>query len=78
MTKLRCEIAWHSVPDGPHAAGPWRAVAQCKTHNWWDVSAATQHLPHGTALCPIGRIEEATEAALAKIAAASGKQDDRP
>lgn len=75
MTKLRCEIVWHSVPDGPPYYVPtaYRAVAQCKTHNWWDVAGATQHLPHGTALCPIGRIEEATGIALAKIAAASGE-----
>ena len=68
----RCEIVWHLVPNGPpyHASGPYRAMAQCMTHQWPDVPGATQNMPEGQALCPIGRIEAATEAALAQIEAA--------
>lgn len=45
------------------------AVALCETHHW--------RFPDGElvgtdTLCPIGRIEQATEAALAKIREASG------
>ena len=65
----RCKIVWFTVPDGPpyYATGPQRAMSQCMTHQWSDVPGITQNLPDGQGLCPIGRIEEATEAALAKI-----------
>ena len=69
MTK--CTIIWFTVPDGPpyFATGAYRAVAQCETHGWHDLPGVTQDLPGGN-LCPIGRIEQATEEALAKIAVA--------
>ena len=43
-------------------------VVRCETHNW-----DMQHMPvtFEGMLCPIGRIEKATEEALAKIKAAS-------
>ena len=68
---MPCEIVWHAIPEGPHyyAGGTCPAVAQCVTHNWWDVPRLTQSLP-GAKACPIGRIEQAVEEALAKIAAA--------
>jgi hypothetical protein len=45
---------------------PGRVVYECRTHG---MPMGSIHLP-GSELCPIGKIEAATEAALAKIAAA--------
>lgn len=72
----RCEIIWFTVSYGvPFAfdytnkvitSEPHRAVARCMTHQWSDVHGVAQDLP-GHSLCPLGRIEEATELALEKI-----------
>lgn len=63
----RCEIVGRVVYDNPGSvAGTARAVYECVTHG---MPVASMHLP-GSELCPIGRIEAATEAALAKIEAA--------
>jgi hypothetical protein len=62
----RCEIITYVVTDGTTGGGAARAEHKCQTH---DMPIASIHLP-GNELCPIGKIEEATEAALAKIAAA--------
>lgn len=70
---MRCKIEWYSVQEGPpyYVNAPMRDVSRCATHQWHDMPAITQNLPGGqTGLCPIGRIEEATDAALARIAAA--------
>jgi hypothetical protein len=74
----RCEITSHIVTDAPPGADGWqsnthgpagypqRIEYKCAIHN---MPMGSPHLP-GAELCPIGRIDEATEAALAKIAAA--------
>ena len=65
---MRCDIMAHAVVDGPLGPNtPMRAVYACRTHG---MPVASIHLP-GHELCPIGKIEVATEAALAKIAAAT-------
>ena len=47
---------------------PARTVANCRSHGW----AFPVGHPIGTGtMCPIGQIEEATEKALARIAAAT-------
>lgn len=66
----KCEIVWHIMHIGHHVAGTQRAVAQCMTHQWPDVPGVSQNLPEGQTMCPIGRIEDATEKALAQIEAA--------
>ncbi len=59
-----CKIEFYVVTDGNFGAS--RARGQCKTHNF-DLSE--YHLK-GRETCPIGKIEEATEIALAQIEAA--------
>jgi len=71
---MKCEIVCYAisgrdqfgnlVAPGGYAAGAARAVSMCRTHNF-DMG----YLPYVQAdtLCPIGRIEEATEVALALI-----------
>ena len=63
----RCDIQSFMVPDGTpyHASGAARAVHQCMTHGWTDLPTN-----HSDMLCPIGRIEQAVDDGLAKIAAA--------
>ena len=49
-----------------------RTVSQCQSHGW---SFPVGHpIGEGT-MCPIGQIEEATEKALARIAAAQQKDE---
>ena len=63
----RCQIMSYMVPEGPlyYANAATVAVSRCETHNW-DFGRA----PVTNGLCPLGRIEEATEEAIAKIKAA--------
>lgn len=74
----RCEILHHSIavdpygrPMASHMAsyGSARVIAQCMTHGMTDF---VPWAPPGSddMYCPIGRIEQATEDGLAKIAAA--------
>lgn len=58
-----CRIIAYCVPEGPpyYASGAAVAVSRCETHNWDFGRGPTQ------ALCPIGRIEKATEEAIARI-----------
>ena len=72
----KCQIWFESRPllgtltthtvlyDVPH-----EAVARCQTHNM--PVEVTGHV--GSDICPIGRIEEATEQALKAIADAKGQ-----
>jgi len=53
---MKCIIMGYPSPTGPHGPAKFR----CETHN----------IPlelRATSLCPIGRIEQATEEALKKI-----------
>ena len=67
-----CKLVGRIVYDGPNALdsrhmyaqpGTQRAVYECETHG---MPRGSIHLA-GSDLCPIGKIEAATEAALAKI-----------
>jgi len=61
---MKCEIVCYAVSGYAGHAGAARAVSMCRTHNF-----NMEYLPYvqADALCPIGRIEEATEIALALI-----------
>ena len=62
----RCHILLTSRPMHPHLAhSPMEAVARCHTHDM-----PMDGLISANDLCPIGKIEEATEIALEKIAIA--------
>jgi DhnA family fructose-bisphosphate aldolase class Ia len=67
---MRCVVVGRVVYDGPMDSrqinSPARAVYECETHG---MPMASMHLP-GDDRCPIGKLEDATEAALEKIAAA--------
>lgn len=65
-----CRIVSYAVPEGPpyYANGPYRAVSRCEEHGI-PMDGYLAQLPDQPTLCPIGKIEAATEAALAKIAA---------
>jgi hypothetical protein len=69
---MKCDIISFAVPNGPpNANGNYaaRGITQCRTHHWQI---------DGTAfvggLCPIGRIEHATEQALERIAHATDQK----
>jgi hypothetical protein len=63
-----CCLVSFMVPEGPpyYANGSEKAVTQCTTHNWTFDGVAT-------AMCPIGRIEQATYQAIARIREVSGE-----
>lgn len=66
----KCDIVTYPTPVGPpyYANGPYRTVCRCTTHglgDWGPMSTDDNEL------CPIGKIERATEDALAKIASAN-------
>ncbi len=68
---MKCNIVCHYVSAGVNglmlAGGPARSSVQCMTHGMVDFAPfAAPDL-----LCPIGKIEEATEKALAQIAGAT-------
>ena len=73
----RCERVSWIVGDPPEwrdahihrVSGTQRVECRCATH---DMPMGSPNLP-GTELCPIGRIEEATETALARIETANGQ-----
>lgn len=64
-----CSFRTDAVPDGTpyYANGPMRARTWCTTHHMEVAQVATS----APAMCTLGRIEAATEDALAKIAAAA-------
>ncbi len=59
-----CKLVSFMVPDGPpyYVAGSCHGVSQCLTHHW-----TIEGLISADMLCPIGRIETATEVAIARI-----------
>jgi hypothetical protein len=61
---MMCKVISYAVPDGPpyYAFGPVKAISKCETHSWMADPAAFVE-----GLCPLGRIEKATEDALSKI-----------
>ena len=66
-----CQILTEAVQDSPgDPNSTYTAVSRCVTHGMPLGSILTQ-LPDSPLRCPIGLIEEATEVALAKIAAAT-------
>ncbi len=62
-----CELRSHAISVEPF--GTAKMQTQCITHHLVMEGYITQ-LPDQPLLCPIGRIEKATEDGLAKIAAA--------
>jgi hypothetical protein len=61
-----CEIHSYAVPmdtAGGHWGGQGRVMTWCKTHQMEVPQPQTE------GLCPLGRIEQATEQALARIQA---------
>jgi hypothetical protein len=62
---MKCEIVNFLVPDNPYSAGfsSARPYCRCNTHGMQDFAP-------GMLLCPVGKIEQAVEDGLAKIAAA--------
>ena len=64
---MRCEIVGFPIlVDQSNPFGATRSCFQCNTHHWSDVPPT-----FGPQLCPIGKIEQAVEDGLAKIAAAT-------
>ena len=62
MTK--CDIQFYVVPSNPGSPyGATRAEGRCMTHNHPMQDAPTTE----NEMCPIGRIEDATDKALVKI-----------
>ncbi len=69
--RKRCEIERYVVPltdniTGRHHYGHTTSQTRCTTHQWYWAPGTHTELD---GLCPLGRIEEATDLALAKIEA---------
>ena len=63
-----CNITSYLVLEHPmHSNSPAVAHAQCTTHQWSFGTAPV----HVDGVCPLGRIEKATEEALEKIGLAA-------
>ncbi len=57
-----CKFVSFMVPAGNSCSGWTKQVSKCEVHNWMmDGHVSTE------TLCPLGRIEAATEAALERI-----------
>jgi hypothetical protein len=70
---VKCLIIAHVVSDG-RLHGASVGVFRCQTH---DMPVDRPSVAEGLdPMCPIGRIEQATEEALARIAAAAGISTD--
>jgi hypothetical protein len=67
---MKCEIVNFMVSVNPYSVsagvGPMRAYCRCNTHGMQDFAPST----YDGMLCPVGKIEQAVEDGLAKIAAA--------
>jgi hypothetical protein len=62
---MKCEIVAFVIPTDPRAAfSPTRTCMQCNTHQVYDF--APYH--YEGQLCPVGKVEQAVEDGLAKIA----------
>ena len=59
---MKCRIISYMVPEGPpyYANGQVRAVSKCETHGWTFDGPCTE-------MCPLGRIDDATEKAIERI-----------
>lgn len=67
MSRITCQIVHLLAPEDWRVANsPTVAVSQCQTHDW----AFGRAPVHESGLCPLGRIEQATEDAIARIKAA--------
>lgn len=63
---MTCDIVAYVIPIYPsHMGSVSVCAATCRTHNWQFPVGQ----PPGAIHCPIGRIEQATEDALAQIRA---------
>ena len=70
----RCRIVSYAVPDGTGRfppGGAVRTVSQCETHGM------SLDSPRQGAVCPIGKIEDATENAIKSIDAAAARVLER-
>ena len=67
-------VATASTPFHPGGGGGFAVVmVRCEEHGWHFAGDGAPF--DGTALCPIGRIEKATEEALERIKAAGGTNE---
>jgi hypothetical protein len=60
---MKCRLNSFMMPDGPPyyaSGGGAKAITRCEMHNWTFDGPVSE-------LCPIGRIEQATEDAIARI-----------
>jgi hypothetical protein len=64
MTPCKLRVYMASGPSY-FVNGTAHAITRCETHDWTFEGPASE-------LCPIGRIEQATEQAIAKIKRAKG------
>jgi len=71
---VKCQMMAFAVPSNLSLVGYSGSVAQvrCTTHHWEFPTGMTLA---ADALCPMGRIEQATDEALAKIAEKAGITD---
>jgi hypothetical protein len=58
---MKCKIISYMVPEGPPNAGT-KAVCKCASHEWIFEGPFSPEM-----MCPIGRIEDATEKAIERI-----------
>jgi hypothetical protein len=59
---MKCKLIAYAVPDGPpyYANAPAKTAWKCETHNW-----VMDYVVED--MCPIGKIEDATDKAIEKI-----------
>lgn len=68
-----CKIVAQAERINPYEINsPMVSVVVCVTHHWQFGGSYGLNLPGGPTQCPIGRIEEATEEGLKRIAEAQG------
>lgn len=67
---MKCQVESYAVSSSQSPLGPALAVTRCRTHNF-DMTGTI--MTDGT-MCPLGRIEDATEKALAAIKAAQERK----
>lgn len=66
---MKCEIEGRIVNERGDMLGSARVEYWCKTHGV-PAYGYSEHIPGGSDVCPVGKIEAATEAGLARIKAA--------
>lgn len=71
---MRCELVSNYVVEHGYSRGAAYVLTHCRTHNW-DFGSSVVAID---ALCPLGRIEQATDAALAAIREEHLRATDNP